>query len=138
MSRSTLIKETNGRSIVWRQEASVGETESHSITYKEESVTTDPTRNPNVPSIFTRQIDTTNGQPSNIYRGPSSPNGIATVYIFDPGHGLPLRVEYSTDVVFPDLNHHDMIEVADELATFADRWSADVIFGSNGDIAEVA
>lgn len=101
-------------------------------------MTTDPTRNPNVPSIFTRQIDTTNGQPTNIYRGPSSPDGIATVYIFDPGEGRPLRVEYSVDVVFPDLNHHDMIEVADELATFADRWSADVIFGSNGDIAEVA
>lgn len=138
MCRSLPIKETNGRAKSPNKVASAGETESQSPIYKEESVTTDPTRNPNVPSIFTRQIDTTNGQPSNIYRGPSSRNGIATVNILDPGNGRPLRVEYSTDVVFPDLNHADMIEVADELATFADAWSADVIFGSNGDVAEVA
>ena len=95
-------------------------------------------RNPAIPAIFTRQMDPSTGKPTDIYTGPSSPNGIATVHIFDPGHGLPLRVEYSTDVVFPDLNHHDMIEIADELAVFADSWSADVIFGSNGDLAEVA
>ena len=135
MSDSGQIKKTNGRALSPNIFASAGESESNN---KEESVTTDHTRNPNVPSIFTRQIDPTNGKPTNIYRGPSSPNGIATVYIFDPGEGRPLRVEYSTDVVFPDLNHDDMIEVADELATFAYRWNADVIFGSNGEIAEVA
>lgn len=138
MSDSGQIKKTNGRALSPNIFASAGETEPQSLKYKEESVTTDHTRNPHVPSIFVQTVDPTNGKPTNIYRGPSSPNGIATVYIFDPGEGRPLRVEYSTDVVFPDLNHHDMIEVADELATFAYRWNADVIFGSNGEIAEVA
>lgn len=59
MSRSTPIKQTNGRAKSPNKVASAGETEPQSTSYKEESVTTDHTRNPHVPSIFTQLIDPT-------------------------------------------------------------------------------
>ncbi|WP_288781702.1 hypothetical protein [uncultured Kocuria sp.] len=95
-------------------------------------------RNPSIPSIFTRQMDPSTGKPTSIYRGPSSENDIIRVSILDPGNDLPLRVEYSVDMVFPDLDYRDAEELAEEIYAFIARWNADVIFGANGETVEVA
>lgn len=105
---------------------------------KENSMYLDSTRNPYVPSIFVRQMDSSTGKPTAIYRGPSSENDIISVSILDPGNGTPMCVEYSINAVFPDLDYRDSEEIAEEIYAFIARWNADTIFGANGDVVEVA
>lgn len=109
--------------------------ESH--TYQEGPVLTNqPTRHPAVPSNFTRAIDPTNGQPTNIYWGPYSNNEVVQVYILDPGHDLPLRVEYRIEGQFPDVDYMDAANIADEIYQFIACWNAETIFGANGELPE--
>ncbi|WP_129359766.1 hypothetical protein [Rothia uropygioeca] len=101
---------------------------------------TDHTRNPRhpaIPEIFTREIDSSTGQGTGIYWGPSSENEVIQIYILDPGHGYPLRTEYSISGPWPDVDFMDAVDIADEIATFVNRWNADVIFGDQ-DGLEVA
>lgn len=95
-------------------------------------------RNPVIPTVFVRQMDPTTGEGTDLYWGPSSKDDTIQVYILDLGHGQPLRVEYYISGPYTDVDYRDAEGIAEEIYDFITQWNADTIFGSNGDLSEVA
>lgn len=91
------------------------------------------TRNPLIPENFTPELDH-NGQPTHLYRGPTSRTGIYQAYIFDKGPGHPLEVEYTQLIFMPEMSWADIQDQAEEMFDFSTEVSSWTVFPNTGSV----